>query len=312
MELAMSICEKESEDEQTTRKRKSKEVDWFVFLPDDIIFYILKRLPDAFLCYKAKHVCRRWFNIITNRILLDHASFILQKTGNLTARHVGIREDEQGLQVKVRDLNIPRIGIIKSWCNEFLLISDYRSDLKQSLYVYNLLTKEGSYLPECNVSCGGYCTIKCGVVLSFDGFKRIYKLVHLFMGPPIECHILILTEDIVSSKWKKIQVPCMDGEWFYSSNPVSVQGRYFHWDVDCDKRLVSMDLVKEEIVDMSLPLSGTIFEMGGSLALLAGDTADKAEIWILKDFKRKKWEKLQSITLEKWYIQKISRLWPDE
>ncbi|KAI3788455.1 hypothetical protein L2E82_01223 [Cichorium intybus] len=242
--MTMSICKIEFEDEQVTRKRKSKEVDQFVFLPDDMLLDILKRLPRGFLC------------------------------------------------------------IIRSWCNELILISNYK-DTKQSLYVYNLFTEEGSYLPECNVSCGGFCTIKCGVAISFDGFKGIYKVVHLFMGPPTECHILILREDIVSSKWKKIQVPFMDGGRLHSSVPVSVEGRYFHWEFPCDTLLVSIDMVKEEIVNMSLPLRGIIFEMGGSLALFAGDTAQKAEIWILKDFKRKKWEKLQSVTLEKWYYRRF-------
>ncbi|KAI3525870.1 hypothetical protein L1887_04999 [Cichorium endivia] len=305
MEMATSICRIDFEDEQVTRKRKSnEEVDQFVYLPDDMLLDILKRLPRGFLCYKAKFVCRRWLDIISNRILLDSASFILQKTGNLTARHVRIGEKEQGLQVKVENLDIPRIGIIRSWCNELILISNYK-DIKQSLYIYNLFTEEGSYLPECNVGCGGFCTFKCGLAISFDGFKGIYKVVHLFMGPPTECHILILREDIVSSKWKKIQVPFMDGGRLHSSVPVSVEGRYFHWEFPCDTRLVSIDMVKEEIVNMSLPLRGIIFEMGGSLALFAGDTAQKAEIWILKDFKRKKWEKLQSVTLEKWYYRRF-------
>ncbi|KAL7601448.1 hypothetical protein Lser_V15G26029 [Lactuca serriola] len=308
IEMETSISKKESKDEKTMRKRKRKKIDGFVFLPDDILFDILKRLPDASLRYKAKYVCKRWLDLIINMKLLDHASFILQKTGNLTARHVDIREEGEGLQVKVQDLDIPRIGIIKSWGNELMLISDYK---KQSLYIYNLITKEGSYLPECNASCGGYCIIKCGVAISFDMFKGIYKVVHLFMGPPIECHILILRSDnIASSKWKKIQAPCMNGGSMYSSNPVSVQGRYFHWDNYIDKRLVSMDMVKEEIVDMSLPgdckgVDYTIFEMGGSLALFAGDSPDKSEIWILKDFQKKTWEKLQSVTLEKWYYRRF-------
>ncbi|KAI3525856.1 hypothetical protein L1887_04985 [Cichorium endivia] len=129
MEIEMSKCMKESEDEQTTRKRKRKKVDRFVFLPDDILLDILKRVPDCFLRYKAKYVCRRWFNIITNKILLDHASFILQKTGTITVRVVDIREEEgQGLQVKEQDLDMPHKGIIRSWCNEFFLISSSNGD----------------------------------------------------------------------------------------------------------------------------------------------------------------------------------------
>ncbi|XP_023741286.1 uncharacterized protein LOC111889376 [Lactuca sativa] len=172
MEKAMSICKKESEDEQTTKKRKEKKVDWFVFLTDDILLDILTRLPYGSLRYMAKYVCKRWLDLLSNMKLLDHASFILQKTGNLTARHVDIREEGEGLQVKVQDLDIPRIGMIRCWDHEFLLISEYK-ERKVSLYVYNIITKEGSYLPEFkfNASYGGYCINKCGFALSFDRFK---------------------------------------------------------------------------------------------------------------------------------------------
>ncbi|KAL7599182.1 hypothetical protein Lser_V15G26033 [Lactuca serriola] len=282
--------------------RKRKKIDRFVFLHDDILFNIFKRLPDALLRYRAKYVSRRWFRIITNRILLDHASFILQKMGTFTARHVDIREEGKGLQVKEQHLDIPCIGRIMSWCNEFLLISD---DIrKESLYVFNLVTKKGSYLPQCNASCVGHSHYarKCGVVLSFDGFKGIYKVVHLFMGPPIQCHIHTLRKDIVSrvsSKWKKMEIPYMNEGQHYSGDPVSIQGRYFYWDIYSSNHLVFMDIVSEKIFQISLPGRGlrrrceySLFVMGGFLALFDGVSWDKAEIWILKDLKMMKWEKL--------------------
>ncbi|KAL4587347.1 hypothetical protein LXL04_000216 [Taraxacum kok-saghyz] len=89
MEMAMTICMKESRYEHPTRKKKDKKtVNLFVFLPDDIFLDILKKLPDAILRCKAKYVCRRWCNLINNMILLDCASSILQKTGDLTARSI--------------------------------------------------------------------------------------------------------------------------------------------------------------------------------------------------------------------------------
>lgn len=299
--MGLSKGRKEYEDEQMTRKRK--KVDWFFFLSDDLLFDILKRLRerDAFLRHKAK---------------LSPELF--------TTRLVDIREEQQAIEVKEQNIDIPTSkGMIKSWCKEFLLISD--PTRKRSLYAYNLITKEGSYLPRCNTSCGGHYTMKCGVALSFDGFKATYKVFHLFMGPPIECHILILRRDIlsrVSSQWKKIKVPAYMGEGWSSQQlssqsntrillgeAVSVQGRYFHWIVHIFKCLVSVDMVKEKITQTPLPDSVDTrscyagFEMGGFLTLFEGVNWDKGDVWILKDSQRMKWEKLHSIIVQNWCLR---------
>ncbi|CAH1438674.1 unnamed protein product [Lactuca virosa] len=303
-------CMKESEDERMVLM--TNEVNRFDFLPDDILSDILKRLPDAFLCYKAKYVCRRWFNICTNTILLDDASFILEKSSGIhTARLVGVREEQQGLEVKEQKLDIPFVRI-KSWYNEFLLIMDCSC----SLYVFNLITNQRSYLPECHTICRPHFTDRCGVALCFDGFKGVYKVVHVFRGPPFRFHILILGSEMgscVTSSWKRVEVG-WDMDWQNCwSDPVSVQiqGRFFHWDVHCSKYLVSVDMVKEEIYQMSLPGSNdhmcslySIFEMGGFLTLIDGVCRGKADIWVLKDFQRMKWEKLLSISLPDYYIEK--------
>ncbi|CAI9273670.1 unnamed protein product [Lactuca saligna] len=311
MKMTIGKFRKEFEYEHMTRNQN--KVNGVVFFPDDILLDILKRLPDAFLRYKAKYVCRRWFHIITNMILLDHASFILQKpTGIYRARHVDIREERQGLEVKERYLHIPCTGRIESWCNEFLLIRDL--DRKGSVYLFNLITKEGSYLPLC-ISCVGRYFCLCGVALSFDGLKRVYKVLRVSMGPPMQCDILILKKDIVScvsSKWKNIKVPCYMSQgmssWFH---PVSVQGKYFHWSANLSKYLVSMDMVKEKFFQLHLPKSSgdrminlySVFEMGGFLTLIGGVSLDKVYIWSLKDFRRMEWEKLQLVTFPDQYFR---------
>ncbi|KAI3721133.1 hypothetical protein L2E82_32137 [Cichorium intybus] len=123
MKMAVKKLTKKSEDKQTTKTKNDTNI--FVSLPDDVFIAILKRFPDAFLRYKAKYVCKQWFDIISNRILLDHASFILQKpTGIYTVRLVDLRKEGQGIEVKEQYLDIPHTGIIRSWCNEFLVIMD--------------------------------------------------------------------------------------------------------------------------------------------------------------------------------------------
>ncbi|XP_023756815.1 uncharacterized protein LOC111905353 [Lactuca sativa] len=318
--------------------RKEKKENWFAFLSDDIFLQILKKLPEAFLRYKAKHVCKRWFNIVTNRILLDHASFILQTSYDSTVRHVDITEEQQGLQVKVQNLEIPIGGHIITWCNEYLLVTD----LEKHEYVFNVITNEGSFLPHCT-SCGEGDDTNCGMALSFDGFKGVYKVLHVFMGPPLQCHILVLRRNIlsrISSNWKKIEVPSYMDEWIptymyqrrpYWGDPVSVQARYFHWriwDFHGERwYLVSMDMVKEKMVRMSLPIpessnvNYTVFEMGGFLTLihqLSSKKSDKwmfndfqTDMWILKDFEMMKWEKLRISIPNYWYFGEYFKYFPD-
>ncbi|CAH1438678.1 unnamed protein product [Lactuca virosa] len=314
MERAMRKCREESE---AGWKIREKKVDYSSFLTDDILIDILRKLPTVILRYKARFVCRRWFNIITNKILIEHASFIVQRSsGPHTAIQVVIREEKQGLEMEQQHLDIPYKGRIKSWCNEFLLIVD--PNRHESLYVFNLMTKKGLYLPWCGTSCGGHYTIKCGVALAFDGFKGVYKAIHIFMGPPIQCKIIELKRDItsgVSSMWIKIEVPSYDmGEGqYYWGNLVSVQGRYFHWDVHCSKYLVSVDMVKEKIFQIPLPKCNddrvgsqySLFDMGGFLALLDNDSWNHADLWILKDFQRMKWEKLHSIRVSSYVNKRI-------
>ncbi|CAI9287568.1 unnamed protein product [Lactuca saligna] len=303
---------KKSVHKRRTRKSKKVKVDPFIFLPDDILLEILKRLPDAVLRYKEKYVCSRWFDIITNSILLDHASYILQNKGTFRTCLVDIREEGERLQVKEQDLDIPHIGMIRSWCNEFLLIS---VSYTNTLYVYNLITKEGSYLPQHNAPCGRYCIGNCGVALS--GFKGIYKVVHLYSGPPIKCHILNLgrgdnlMSTCVSSKWKHVKgsfTKDVKNRLHSWCEPVLVrQGRYIHWETfnDSNDLLVSMDTETEEIFQKRLPTSieerysgNSLFVIGGFLAVFDRVLyqGNDAYVWILKDFRRRRWKKLQLIT----------------
>ncbi|KAM0023506.1 putative F-box associated interaction domain, F-box-like domain superfamily [Helianthus debilis subsp. tardiflorus] len=314
MNMAMSRFREESEEEDMPRKKK--KVDWFLLLTDDIVVEILKKLPSSVLRYRGKYVCKRWFNLITNQILLDHSSFIIQRSSGLhRARHIVVREVKQKLEFEETYLEIPCRGRIKSWCNEFLLMVDPKRN--ESLYVYDLLTKKGFNLPQCSLSCGGHYTSKCCISLCYDGILRLYKVIHVFMGSRIRCQILVLLSDVVSiisnfSKWKRIKVPSNMGEGqYYWGDPVSVQGRYLHWDVHSSDYLVSMDTVQERFYETRLPGSNdermrnqySFVEMNGFLGLLDKVSGNKANLWILKDFHKMKWEKLHSLNLScHWYL----------
>ncbi|XP_076903706.1 F-box protein At3g07870-like [Bidens hawaiensis] len=295
---------------------KRTKVDFFTSLHDDIVLDIFQKLPADILRYKTRFVCKRWFSLITDRVLRDHASFLLENTGGSSAvRLMDISEHKQGLALKDQPLELQYTGRTKSWCNEFLLITDLNK--QGTLYVYNIISKKGLFLPPCSTSCGGHYGCKCGVGLSYDKFKGVYKVVHVFWGPQIQCELLILKGDIASCSslaWKKIAGPYYTGQRrYYWDDPVSVQGRYFHWDVHCNKYLVSMDTVKERFRQTRLPVSDVfpmnkryfLVEMGGFLSLLHNVTFDKINIWMLKDYQRSKWENMQSISTSSYLCSSI-------
>ncbi|XP_076954668.1 uncharacterized protein LOC143629225 [Bidens hawaiensis] len=102
------------------------------------------------------------------------------------------------------------------------------------------------------------------------------------------------------------QVPSNMGEGqYYWGGPVSVKGRYLHWDVHSSDHLVSMDTVKERFYQTRLPglnddhtrHQHSFVEMNGFLALLDKVSGNKVNIWIFKDLHNNKWEKTHSLNL---------------
>ncbi|CAL5363754.1 unnamed protein product [Camellia sinensis] len=287
--------------------RRKKRVNYFDFLPDDILFNILVLIPTELLRLKLKYVCKRWFNLISNRILFDLASLIIQRPIRenrhiYETRRVDVNEGKLKLWTTVQDLNIPCRGRIRSWCNELLLITDPHN--LGALYIFNVNTQDGSTLPPCSSSCKGHFGCKCGIGLAFDKIKGSYKVVHVYVGLHwIECEILVLECKLSSfncSKWEKISGPSYIGQRrYYWDDPISVEGRFLHWDVHSAEFIVSMDVAEERFFQTRLPEYSNSFksneyfltEIGGRLSLLLPVSGSQVDIWILKTT----WEKLQSI-----------------
>ncbi|XP_059666368.1 F-box protein At5g49610-like [Cornus florida] len=321
MRKSKEICEQK-------RIIKDNTVDCFSDIPYNILLKILNLLPAELLRYKYKYVCRRWFNLITNWILFDQASLIVQKPSH--GKHLyetrlldisEVRLKEFKLEMYEQVIDIPCRGRIRSWCNELLLIAD--TSEFGALYIFNLITKEGFHLPQCLGSgdCGGHFRLKCGLVLTFDKFKRVYKVLHVVITDELVlCEILVSERNSLSfnhSKWKKIDGPAQIGERkYYWSDPVSVEGRFLHWDVNSAEYILSMDIIKERFQETHLPEFGNgnsslstsyeFVERDGLLCLLHPISATQVDMWILKDFHRAIWEKLQSIRSLSYLSAKIS------
>ncbi|GKC93866.1 F-box protein-like protein [Tanacetum coccineum] len=285
--------------------RKKENVDRFALLPDDVVLLILQKLPADELRFRVCYVCRQWYNLTNYRILVNHFPFMYQYEPWTPRHRVSMITGEGGeLAVKEQDLEIPYKGGLRSWVNEYLLISGHRQ--KRSLYLYNILTKEGWFLPQCSLSCRGHYDRKCGVGFSYDRFKQVYKVVHVFNGPPIQSELIILKPgNFNSSTWKKINGPLYTGQRKYSwPDPVLVDRRYLHWNVNSFDYLLSMDTVQERFRRISLPPvyddslknnnQYSISDMGDFLSLHEVSSENDV-IWVLKNFERITWEKLKFI-----------------
>ncbi|GKD66859.1 F-box protein-like protein, partial [Tanacetum coccineum] len=87
-------------------------------------------------------------------------------------------------------------------------------------------------------------------------------------------------------------------------DPVSIDGRYLHWNVNSFDYLLSMDTVQERFRRISLPPvyddnlknknQYSICKMGGFLGLHEVSSENDV-IWVLKNFERTTWEKLKFI-----------------
>lgn len=298
----MKKFKRECEEEIT---RKKDTVEYFDILPDEILTSILVWLPAELLRYKFKYVCRRWFNIITHQILFDETSIIIQKPaarGHVyRTRLVDFNEGISNLRLKEQYLNIPCKGRVRSWCNELLLITEPHKN--GSLFIFNLITMVGSALPRGSKDCGGHAECKCGLGIAFDKFNGVYKVVHVFAGAQtFQCEMFMLKNESLflnSSKWKTIDGPSyMGNRKYFWDDPVSVDGRYFHWHVHSAEFVVSMDIVEEMFHKIRLPQPITkysLLEMGGYLCLLSNFCDKHAIIWILKHFQKQEWHKRQTI-----------------
>ncbi|GKD16348.1 F-box protein-like protein [Tanacetum coccineum] len=87
-------------------------------------------------------------------------------------------------------------------------------------------------------------------------------------------------------------------------DPVSIDGRYLHWNVNSFDYLLSMDTVEERFRRISLPPiyddnlknknQYSICKMGGFLGLHEVSSENDV-MWVLKNFERTTWEKLKFI-----------------
>ncbi|KAJ4719138.1 F-box domain containing protein [Melia azedarach] len=287
------------------------------YLSEEIMLQVLTRVPAAYLHDRVRYTCKPWHNLISS------TDFIARNTQQnkcellvlipctikkkLTYEVKILEMDDKKMDLSLIDVCLPHMGHqIRSSCNGLILVNDPNPKHSRMLCVMNMLTKCSLTLPQ----CPSYCPHeKCGAALGFDPSSKEYKVVHMYAdGFGFE----IFTLGGSDNAWKRIPGPFKSsrerpfrlGE-FKWTDPVSINGQVFHWNVQSNKYIVSVDISDEIPRKTFLPGHHkrnkhrfAFLEIGGKLALLYYVSSAEIDIWILEDFPGKIWIKKHSIKAE--------------
>ncbi|GMP51025.1 hypothetical protein CsSME_00017416 [Camellia sinensis var. sinensis] len=291
-----------------------KEVEqFFANLPEDIMFDILVKVPARDLHENVRLVCKAWkgmistSNFIAQNALQVKPKLLIQSVTFMRPWYVKVKAmevDEERLDYKLSDFELPQSVRVRSSCNGLLLVSDMRK--MRVLQVMNLVTKCCLTLP----LHPPFCIHKgCGAALGFDPCTKKYKVVHI-------CTLLfrfeIFTIDGSDNAWKRVCGPWKHPfEWpfdldFHLNDPVLVNERFVHWYVNSDEYVISIDLSNERVIKTHLPDHGkgidkhryTLLELDGYLSLVHNASNTQIDVWILEDFHSQIWLKKHSILAE--------------
>ncbi|KAL1804669.1 hypothetical protein DCAR_0830473 [Daucus carota subsp. sativus] len=271
---------------------------------------ILVKLPAQYLYQDLRLVCKSWNNIISRKnFILDNFSrtkpVFLVQCDTLCRRSYCMEIDEQDLSYRMPEFGFDCVGRFKASCYGMLLMeSRIAWNVREpELQVLNLVTKCCLTLPECPSGCAHK---ECGSGLGFDPCTNFFKVVHIY---DMKVGFEIFTIGGSSNEWKTVPGPWKDlskrsllsSGW---DDPVSVNGRFLHWNVLSYEYIVSMDVSDEKCIKIKLPYSVESFtdesefnlvELGGYLACIYSASRTQMEIWILQDFQRKLWLKKHSV-----------------
>ncbi|XP_073128241.1 F-box protein At3g07870-like [Henckelia pumila] len=200
------------------RKRKTR------YLPQDIVFQFLSRLPAQLLHDVVRHVCREWSLVIRSPNFIHH--HLRNSTGGLIVQDQ--HSPRNGFYVEMRrgcleicNFDCGFDGLVWSSCNGLVVFSALNNF--NTLYVSNPLTKTN--LPPYRTRKGDYSAL--GIALVEASMK--YKVVHARGKYFFPNQIAVLTIGL-DKVWRHINVKhlLLPNESLVICWPL-VTGGYVHW-----------------------------------------------------------------------------------
>ncbi|KAK9291881.1 hypothetical protein L1049_019832 [Liquidambar formosana] len=279
------------------------------FLPEEIIFQILIRLPAEFLYHCGKYVCKTWREIIRDprfkerHLLFSRSSVFIQES--YESFDASFIESEEG-EVRVKPLERQFPGQMLASCEGVSLF--YYHHCLDFLYIVNPVTKKAIIIPFPSL-----------IHVAWIGYFRMARIPHTgefkvlcrCKDQNVRFHWLVLTVG-TNATWRRIDtIPGEDSIDLEKEvcSLVSVEGVVYCATIGIAGvgRLLAIDLRDETIHNIIMPygsFNGLIemrknlycmmctleyFEGGGTYVM------KELEIYILEDLHSSRWIKVYEI-----------------
>ncbi|XP_059670538.1 putative F-box protein At1g47730 [Cornus florida] len=278
----------------SSSRRKRKRSPFF--LPEEILFSILLKLPVEVLCNVMRYVCREWYNVINDPCFIDAH---LQKSTNCLLiqsyrfpnffHFVEIHDSD--IQTRMVRYEFPMSAY--SSCDGLIL---FRCNEEGIFYVANPTTMQLVKLPPLSSK---WCFIRAPLLTYFRSTGRC-KVVLILRDENNHNVCLILTVG-ADSAWRQIDTKHFPDFASHSFSCKSFStGGYIYLTCDYASHLFALDAEAEIFHRFPKPdctIGGKYMVWKSFLGLVAHHAAFVWELWALTDLNTGKWTKLLYIDL---------------
>ncbi|KAL5705812.1 hypothetical protein ACHQM5_024059 [Ranunculus cassubicifolius] len=282
-------------------------------LPQDIFFSnIFTRLPvKSLLQYRS--VSKPWQTTIDDPLLPNtHLEFstkksnlviIMQHRKSELTRFYLVKDDSPTRTMEsklISTIPMSRNSLLKCSCNGLLCFVNCRYSSNYEIFVCN------PFLNQVVMTTTSLGTSRRHIFgLGYSPLSKEYKLVQVERTPTLHTRIYSLKTKVWRDIVSKPAYPLLQ-------RPVYTNGA-LHWKIDTNSgdfktehHIVSFDMETEEFEIIDHPKLGfeknnliDVIELEGNLCLVDYSSSMCIDIWMLKDWGKKKWVKEYSITVRR-------------
>ncbi|XP_058216077.1 uncharacterized protein LOC131327096 [Rhododendron vialii] len=228
---------------------KKKKTSGEFFLPDELIFEILVRLPAYVLYNSTRYVCRQWYKIIYDPLFCKE-QLLRSSTGLLMqdpcTPHTGEFAEFGEISATVTEINFMFPNRVLSTCNGLVLFRNPHDP--STLHVANPLTKQTVTVPPFKCHPDGSC-----ISFACAYSKMEYKVLCTY-GPDGGKHTCVMLTLGKDHAWKPInRQKLSDRGWSMVRDCPLSGGQFLYWADHLEKSVVALDVESELFIEFPSP-----------------------------------------------------------